>query len=62
MKIELGEVYGRDVSFSYLKPTIQAYGLQGASSVGYCVTKRSSPAQRGLFVVLASRSILNKSN
>jgi hypothetical protein len=27
-KVELGELYGRDVSFTYLKPTIQAYGLQ----------------------------------
>jgi hypothetical protein len=28
VKVELGELYGRDISFSYLKPTIQAYGLQ----------------------------------
>lgn len=28
VKVELGEVYGRDISFSYLRPTIQAYGLQ----------------------------------
>ena len=28
VKIELGEVYGREISFSYLRPTIQAYGLQ----------------------------------
>jgi hypothetical protein len=28
VKVELGEVYGRDISFSYLKPIIQAYGLQ----------------------------------
>jgi hypothetical protein len=28
VKVKLGEVYGRDISFSYLKPTIQAYGLQ----------------------------------
>jgi hypothetical protein len=27
-KVELGELYGRDISFTYLKPTIQAYGLQ----------------------------------
>lgn len=27
-KVELGEIFGRDVSFTYLKPTIQAYGLQ----------------------------------
>ena len=28
VKVELGELYGREISFSYLKPTIQAYGLQ----------------------------------
>jgi hypothetical protein len=27
-KIELGEMYGREISFTYIKPTIQAYGLQ----------------------------------
>lgn len=28
VKVSLGEVYGREISFSYLKPTIRAYGLQ----------------------------------
>jgi hypothetical protein len=28
VKIDLGEVFGRDISFNYLKPTIQAFGLQ----------------------------------
>jgi hypothetical protein len=28
VKVELGQLYGRDVSFTYLKPTIQGYGLQ----------------------------------
>jgi hypothetical protein len=27
-KVELGEMYGREISFTYIKPTIQAYGLQ----------------------------------
>jgi hypothetical protein len=28
VKVELGEVYGREISFKYLKPIIEAYGLQ----------------------------------
>jgi len=28
LKVEIGELYWRDISFTYLKPTIQAYGLQ----------------------------------
>jgi hypothetical protein len=28
VKVDLGDIYGRDISFNYLKPTIQAYGLQ----------------------------------
>jgi hypothetical protein len=28
VKVELGLIYGRDVSFTYLRPTIQGYGLQ----------------------------------
>jgi hypothetical protein len=44
VKVELGELYGRDISFTYLKPTIQAYGLRESQ---FSWTMRDQAVQPG---------------
>jgi hypothetical protein len=44
IKVSLGEVYGRDISFSYLRPTIRAYGLQESE---FSWTMRDQAVQPG---------------
>ena len=44
MKVSLGEVFGREVSFNYLRPTIRAYGLQESQ---FSWTMRDQAVQPG---------------
>lgn len=44
VKVSLGEVFGREVSFNYLRPTIRAYGLQESQ---FSWTMRDQAVQPG---------------